>query len=168
MRYMPGKDCARLVGMIKYSGGKTLARYMGRMLAEEYSAAKQNFFEGIDVIVPMPLSTNRLRERGYNQAEEIAKGISDITGIAVDSSSTKRKRFKVSQTSLTRMEREDNVKGAFDCVLPERLNGKHVLLLDDVITTGSTVLALAGSILEKTNGVSFSVLSIGITGELKH
>lgn len=168
MRYMPGKDSARLVGKLKYSTGKKLARFMGRMVAEEYSTARQDFFGGIDVIVPMPLSASRLRERGYNQAEEMAKGISDVTGIAVDTASTRRKHFKVSQTSLTRMEREENVKGAFECVLPERLNGKHILLLDDVITTGSTVLALADSILAKAKGVSFSVLSIGITGEMRH
>lgn len=167
MRYMPKRDSIKIVKKIKYGGGGKLAIMIGRMIAEELLVANPKFFEGIDVIVPLPLTAKRMRERGYNQTEMLAKGVSGVTGIEVDCSSVKRTRFVQSQTSLTREERLENVKGAFKCVCPEQLEGKHVLLMDDVVTTGSSLLALADSIMAETNNVSFSVLALGITGEMK-
>jgi len=168
MRYLPGLNCSNIVREIKYNSGKSLALFMGKMMAEEYMSAQNNIFDGIDVIIPMPLEVKRQRHRGYNQAEEISKGISSVTGISLDCKSVVRKKFTQSQTALYGFERSENVKDAFSCMVPENLNGKHILLVDDVITTGSSILSLAGSILEATKDVRFSVMSLCIAGELKH
>lgn len=167
MRYMPGKDSTRLILAIKYKRGKSLALMLGRMMAEEFSEANSDFFEGIDVILPTPLTAKRLRDRGYNQSEMIARGIAEVTGISVDAKSVKRLRFSESQTRLSREERRENVKDAFECVMPEDLDGKHILLIDDIVTTGSTILAVANSILKTTKDVTFSVLTVGVTGEMR-
>lgn len=164
MRYMPGSYSAGVVKSIKYGGGVELARYMGGMMAEEF----QGFFAGVDLILPMPLTKGRRRRRGYNQSEEIAAGISKVTGIRVENKVVIRRSFVVSQTLLTRYERHGNVEGAFVCVRPELLSGKHVLLVDDVVTTGATVLSLARAIMSATEGCVFSVLSLAVTGEIQH
>lgn len=167
MRYMPGTDSARIVKTIKYSNGRNLAGKMGEIVAQEFLAEDKSFFEGIDVIIPTPLTIKRRRERGHNQAEEFAKGLAKETGIPMDSDSVRRVKFTVSQTALDRQERENNVKDAFRCIHPEKLKGKHILLVDDVVTTGATLLALAHSILKNTNDTTFSMLTIGIAGGLR-
>ena len=168
MRYMPNSDSANVIKAIKYHKGKGLAKMMGRMMAEEFSVAKPNFFDGVDMIIPMPLTRKRYRKRGYNQAEELCKGIAEVTNLEINTTAVKRKYFKISQTQLARYERYANVTNAFECVSPKRLNGKHILLVDDVVTTGATLLSLADSIVDQTEGVNFSVLTLGVTGELKH
>lgn len=168
MRYLPGEDSTKIVKSIKYSHAKGLAHFMGRMMAEEFSQSQPNIFTGIDLIIPMPLTKSRLRKRGYNQAEELAKGITEIVSIPIDTTSVARKKFNASQTTQTHENRTENVKDAFRCAHPDSLNGKHILLLDDVITTGATVLSLADTINAACENVTFSVLSLCITGELKH
>lgn len=153
---------------MKYSHNYGLARMMGRMMAEEFSQPNSDFFADIDVIIPAPLTKKRNTERGYNQAEELARGIVQVVDKQIDTTSVIRRIFKASQTTLSREERTKNVQDAFDCIHPEQLSGKHILLVDDVITTGATLLSLADSILEKTDNVRFSVLSLAITGDLKY
>ena len=164
MRYVPGSPNTNIVKKIKYKDGQTLAVYMGRMMAETH--APFGFFNGIDLIIPVPLTRKRRNHRGYNQTELLAKGVSEITNIPIDNVSVVRRQWKVSQTQLNVMQRSENVKDAFDCVKPENLNGKHILLIDDVVTTGSTLLSLADSIVAKTSDVKFSILTLAITAEI--
>lgn len=168
MRYLKNSDSSGLVKAIKYKKGVTLGRYMGRIVAEEFLTVSPVFFDDIDVIVPMPLTKARYRQRGYNQSELIAEGLSEVTGVPVDRDAVARLFFNVSQTQLTTHERRENVKRVFQCVHPERLGGKHVLLIDDVLTTGSTLLALAKSIDDVVENVSFSVLVLASAGETTH
>lgn len=168
MRYLPEEDSAKIVKSIKYHNAIALAHTMGRMMAEEFSQSSPNIFTGIDLIIPTPLTKSRQRKRGYNQAEELAKGITEVVDIPIDTTSVIRKRFNASQTTLSHDKRSENVRNAFHCVRPDSLNGKHLLLVDDVITTGATILALADSIAAECENVTFSVLSLCITGELKH
>lgn len=168
MRYLPELPSSGLVKKLKYRNGSSLAIFMGKLMAEEIIAASPSFFENVDVIVPIPLTRSRLRHRGYNQTAMIAKGVSSVTNIPVDETAVERVSFNVSQTQLSTSERRENVKKAFRCVRPEKLSGKHVLLIDDVITTGSTLLYLAKSIESVAEDVSFSVLTLAATGETRH
>ncbi|MCF0202214.1 MAG: ComF family protein [Bacteroidaceae bacterium] len=163
VRYIPETPGANMVKSIKYHYGRKLANYMGTLMAE-----CDGMFGDVDTIVPVPLTRSRKRQRGYNQAEEIAKGIASVTGLPIDTDSVKRTRYNGSQTMLKGAERWENVRGCFKCVHPERLRGKHILLVDDVVTTGATMLSLAQSIMEEADGVSFSVFSLCITGEMRY
>ena len=145
---------------MKYRSHPETGELMGRMAAREFAA--KGFFDGIDVIVPIPLAKNRLRERGYNQSMEIARGVSGITQIPVMADAVSRCRFNGSQTQMNRWQRNDNVADNFTLKDGGALRGKHILIVDDVVTTGATVVACANE-LKKCGDVRFSVMSLGYT-----
>jgi len=118
-----------------------------------------DFFDGIDIIMPVPLHPKRLRERGYNQSEYIAKGISEITGIPVDNTHVTRSRNTPKQALQKGDERKQNVSEAFTVNHPEQMYHKHILLVDDLITTGETAKACLHA-MKKFRGASFSVFSL--------
>jgi ComF family protein len=93
----------------------------------------------IDIIIPVPLHPKRLRQRGFNQASLLARRLGSALKISVDYGSLKRSRWTEPQTGLTRRQRAANVRGAFDLKAPEKVRGKGILRLDDVLTTGETV-----------------------------
>lgn len=107
-------------------------------------------------MVPVPLSTQRMKQRGYNQSERLAYGISLITGIPIDTTSVIRNVDNPTQTHISISERRRNVQGIFELADAEALQNKHVLIVDDVITTGSTTRACARAVLkaEGTKSVS--------------
>ena len=131
---------------------------MGRMMARELE--RGDFFDGIDGIVPVPLAKKRERQRGYNQSMEIAKGVSEITSLPIYNKVVKRNTFNGSQTSKGRWERNENVENVFELIDGDSIRGKHLLIIDDVVTTGATIIACAKEI-GKAEGVCFSVLSLG-------
>jgi len=100
-----------------------------------------------------------MRKRGFNQSESISEGIASVTGIKVDSVSLVRKSASATQTKKSRYERWTNVEGIFKLAFPENVRGKHVLLVDDVITTGSTIESCVTE-LQKAGDVSVSVLAL--------
>lgn len=142
---------------LKYYGHDKAAIFIGSMMAKEIKAS--GFFFDIDVIVPLPLAKNRLRQRGYNQSEMLARGISNETGIPIVNDAVMRAKFKQSQTKLSHFERAQNVKNQFAVVDDSKLIGKHILVIDDVITTGSTISACINP-LSCIEGVKISVLSL--------
>lgn len=154
---------SRIIYQMKYYDHPEIGELMGRMAATEFMAA--GFFEGVDVVVPVPLARKRLRERGYNQSFEIARGVNDITHLPVESKAVKRKSFKESQTKMNRWQRNDNVKDVFMLNRAEGLAGKHVLVVDDVVTTGATVISCAEELM-KCGDVKFSVMSLGFTKQI--
>lgn len=158
--YESHAETANIIYQLKYKGHAEIGPIMGRMLATEMRF--KNFFDGIDGILPVPLTKKRLRQRGYNQSEEIAKGISEITGLPVYTGIVKRKVFKGSQTHMWRWERQKNVEYAFCLVNGEPIVGKHILIVDDVVTTGATIIACAKELI-KAGDVKVSVLSLGLT-----
>ena len=133
---------------------------LGRLLAEELERC--GFFENVDVIVPLPLARVRERQRGYNQSEKIARGIRSMTRLPIERKAVRRLSFSESQTHLEFRERMENVEGAFELVDAHRLTGKHVLIVDDVVTTGATVTACARQIL-RAGDVKISVASVAFT-----
>lgn len=160
--FRPKSSVASLVYGVKYHGRANIAVELGEMLVDEM----EGFFDDIDCIVPLPISIKRRMKRGYNQGDMIARGISKATGIPVVRYAVIRKSFERSQTHLTREERRENVSGVFVLKDADALKGRHVLLVDDVITTAATTISCAEEIL-KAEGVKVSILSLGYAGKPK-
>lgn len=152
----------KLLHAIKYQDQKELAYYLGKLYAEELSSAKT--FEGIDLIIPIPLHEKKLKSRGFNQSEAFAKGLSAGLKKNIDLQSLKRVVDTKTQTKRKKYERWENVEGIFDVMEPEALYGKHVLLVDDVVTTGATIEAAWHS-LKKIDDVKVSVASIAFAAK---
>ena len=147
----------QLVHQMKYADRPDIGYRLGRLAALEFQYA--DFFNGIDVIVPMPLHPRRLRERGYNQSEYIARGISEITGIPVDTSHVLRIRNTPQQALKEGDERRENVKEAFAVSHAVEMRGKHILVVDDLITTGETMKACLKA-MHEFKGAEFSVFAL--------
>lgn len=127
-----------LVHVLKYQRVKPAASLLGRLLCRAVAAVE---LPEDTLAVPVPLWKGRRRERGFNQAEEIARALlrfRDGGGIQLNAALLVRNRETASQTGLTRHQRRANLRGAFSVVLPEKLKGRNVLLVDDVMTTGAT------------------------------
>jgi ComF family protein len=129
-----------LVQRLKYDGYRPLARPLARFLAH---AAEQLSEQSFDIVVPVPLHRKRERQRGFNQAEILAKELARLRKIPLGSRDCMRVRDTPPQTGLRAAERRKNVAGAFAVPHPERVQGKRVLLIDDVLTTGATASACA-------------------------
>ena len=110
---------------------------LGRQAATEW--LDSGFFEGIDLLVPVPIHPNRLRERGYNQSEFVCRGLAEVLHLPIDTTTILRIRDTPKQSQLTDAERITNVEHAFHIPAPIHWHNKHILLVDDVITTGATV-----------------------------
>lgn len=165
--YEPQSDVSRLIHSLKYFNHPEKGVLMGKMLAEEIMS--DNFFDSIKCIIPIPLTKKRKRSRGYNQSYEIALGISKITNIPILDKAVKRKSFKKSQTRMDRWQRMENVSNVFEIGEKSDLSGMHILIVDDVVTTGATIISCAQAIMKSLHGhgkggIKFSVLSLGYAG----
>ena len=159
--FHPGSPMSSLVYKLKYRGRADIGVLMGRHVAQVL--APRGFFDGVDMMVPVPITRRRRLQRGFNQSEMISEGISEVTGIPVDSKSLRRVRFAGSQTTLSGVERMANVDGAFILADSEPLSSRHVLIVDDIFTTGATVSACMREISSKTSGTRFTILTLGMT-----
>lgn len=122
---------------LKYRGTRRVVRALGELMAGV--ARREQVFTRADVIIPVPLSPRRLARRGFNQAELLALELGRIMDLPVDARSVVKIRETRPQTGLSRREREQNLCDAFSVLFPEKIRDKNVLLVDDVLTTGSTV-----------------------------
>lgn len=156
-RYSASK---RLFYAFKYHHQPHVARDMGAWLAQQLLSS--GFFNEMDLILPVPLTPLHRLKRGYNQSEQLARGIASVTGLPIDAKCLIRKGFSRSQTRLHRNERTTNVKGTIRCTRHNQLKNKHILLVDDVMTTGATLLA-CGEALKDIEGVRISILTLGLT-----
>jgi len=148
----------KFIHEFKYRNNPDLARYIGRLCGKEI--VDNNSFLDIDLIVPIPLHKNKLKKRGYNQSLLIAEGISEVIKKPIDSGNLIRKINNPSQAKSSRLERWENAEGIFDIINKSIFQNKHVLLIDDVITTGSTIEVCSKLILECENS-KVSVYSVG-------
>ena len=146
-----------VIHRMKYRDQPMLGFWLARQALLDWR--NETFFEDLDLIVPMPLHPKRLRERGYNQAEYIALGISELTGIPVDTTHVLRVRNTPQQARQTGDERKTNVANAFAVVRPEELKDKHILVVDDLITTGETMRACLKA-MKRIKGARFSVFAL--------
>ena len=156
--YEPHAETAQILYEMKYKNHPEIGVVMGRMMAKELM--RSGLFEGIDAIVPVPLARKRERQRGYNQSLELAKGVSEVTGLPIANKVVRRTKFVGSQTQRGRWERNENVEDVFELVDSDSISGKHLLLIDDVVTTGATIIACAQE-MRKASNVKFSVLALG-------
>lgn len=158
-RYCKDGDYRRILFRMKYEGRQDDAETMGRLMAADL--VRSGFFEGVDVLLPVPLHPDKQRLRGYNQSACIAQGVSAVTGIPVSVGNVRRLKFTETQTRKSAHQRWDNVDGVFEAVDAAAFVGQHVLLLDDVLTTGATLTACADA-LAGVEGVRFSVLALAV------
>lgn len=149
----------RVVHAFKYGGRWTLARDMGRWFGRVLADVDE--FAGVDVIVPVPLHPRKVLSRGYNQSEYIARGIGRSMSRAVETRAVVRRVNNPSQTRLSSVrDRWDNVEGIFAVRRPELLAGRHILLVDDVLTTGATVGSCAEAIARAVPDCTISIATL--------
>lgn len=157
--YRKGSDFRQILHQLKYGGQKGIGAIMGRYMAAEL--LESGFFEGVDVILPVPLHKKKQQIRGYNQSEWIARGIAAVTGISIDTESVVRRKNTETQTRKSFLERWENVEGIFELNHAESLSGKHILIVDDVLTTGATTVECA-SCLTDIEGIRISILTLAM------
>lgn len=158
------RDCRirRLIHQLKYKGVKEIGPELGRIYAS--TLISSGFLDDIDIIIPVPLHASKKRQRGFNQSDLISQGISEVSGIPVDTKLLVRKTVTKTQTRKSRFDRWTNVQDIFRVTDEKRLKDLHILLVDDVITTGSTIEACANEILKAENtkvtvvALAFSVI----------
>ncbi len=146
-----------LVHQLKYKGNTAIGIYLGELMANTLISSGR--FTHIDALVPLPLFPDKEKKRGYNQAAIICNGMSGIMKVPVFNNVLVRQRFTETQTKKHRVERWENVEGSFAVKNERFLKDKHVLLVDDVITTGATLEA-SGSKLLKIENVQLSIAAL--------
>jgi len=152
----------KLLHAIKYQQQKELGEYLGKLYARDLSAHK--CLHDVGVIVPIPLHRKKLKLRGYNQSEWFAKGLSSGLGKQLDASLLERSVETSTQTKKKKYERWENVENIFTLKNKQALANRHVLLVDDVITTGATIEA-AWQALKDVEGVQISVAGIAFAAK---
>ncbi|HAH59651.1 MAG: ComF family protein [Lentimicrobium sp.] len=146
-----------LIHHLKYKGYKEIGAYIGQLYGPELK--RSPYFKSVSAVLPVPLHPRKQAKRGYNQAEWFALGLSEGMKIELDTTTLIRSKASETQTRKSRFMRYENVKEIFTITTTESLANRHVLLVDDVITTGSTLEA-AGNALMEIPGISVSVASI--------
>lgn len=156
--YPSGHPFREAIHALKFDSQPEVGYLLGRMAAEEW--AETSFFEGIDYLVPLPLHPKRERQRGYNQAEWIARGISEQTHIPISSGNLYRITDNAHQSKRTLEERQD-LEQIFAVHDPALYRNKHLLLIDDVVTSGTT-MRRAIEVLHPIYRCHYSVFSLAI------
>lgn len=141
------KPIQKILHSLKYEKMKTIGRKLGRELGKEIQLKVKERF---DMIAPVPLHITKERERTYNQSEYICKGIGDVLKIRVENKLVRRVRYTESQARLDRDARQSNVRGAFEVnpKFKDKIMGKNIILVDDVITTGATIMECASALIK--------------------
>ena len=151
----------KLIHQLKYKGIKEIGSELGRIYGNTLKSSE--FLKEIDLIIPVPLHPSKKRQRGFNQSDLIADGLSESTGIPVDSGILVRKTVTKTQTRKSRYDRWTNVQDIFKVAGEDGLKDMHILLVDDVITTGSTIEACANELLKGDNiKVSVAALAFSV------
>ena len=149
-----------LVQCFKYSDCPDLARVLGQRMAEELRPT--GIFSGVDCIAPVAQHGRRRLKRGYNQTEYLAMGIADITDLEIIDN-LQAARHHHTQTHKTLEQRRENIKGKFRVKNPDELTGRHILLVDDICTTGSTLTAAADALYAANPDIRLTILALAAT-----
>lgn len=155
--YRRGSRIQKMIHRLKYYGVRNIGNYLGRMYGRKL--AESAFTEDVDLVIPVPLHPSKIRKRGFNQSEIIARGLAVELNLPVEPGMLKRITKSATQTRKSRVERWENVEGIFSIKKPELLEGKHILIVDDVITTGSTIESCVNS-LKNIEGVKVTVVAL--------
>lgn len=154
-----GNTVQKVIHAMKFHGNSELCILMGRQMGLDLLQSGR--FDDIDLLVPVPLHWRRRLQRGYNQSELLCRGIAEVLGRPVNSRSLRRHRYTHQQSLQSSLDREENVKDAFCIRHPEKLEGHHILLVDDVLTTGAT-LGSCGEALKSVKNLKISVATLSI------
>jgi len=155
--FIKGGKVQHLIHQLKYKGGKEAGIYTGKLLGRELLAVPG--YREITRIIPVPLHPRKMKKRGYNQSEQFALGLAEEMKIELDTTSFIRTVATDTQTKKSRFARFENVKEIFKVVHPDRLENGNILLVDDVVTTGSTLESCA-TILLQVPGTQVSIAAI--------
>ena len=158
-RFRKDNTVQHVIHAMKFHGNSELCLMMGRQMGLELVHSDR--FDDIDVLVPVPLHWWRRLMRGYNQSERLCRGIAQVLPREVNTTAVVRHRYTRKQSLQQGADRTANVEGAFSMRHPEQLEGRHVLLVDDVLTTGATLTACADALLA-VPGLSLSVATLCI------
>ncbi len=164
--YVEGSPWRKVIHNFKYSGHWRVAYDLGRWYG--VCLREGGLFSDVDVVVPVPLHWRRRLGRGYNQSEYLARAIARELGVECDVNSVLRCRYNSSQVKHSAAERWDNVENIFRVRKAKSLQGKHILLVDDVFTTGATIMSLGLEILSKVEGVKLSVAVLATSRHSLH
>lgn len=150
---------AKIIHRLKYRGKKEIGIEMGKIFGAELKESSR--FNKVDLIIPVPLHWKKKKKRGYNQSEFIASGIAESMGKPIDTNTLYRAVETETQTRKSRYERWENVENIFRLKSADKIKGKHILLVDDVITTGATLESCATTLL-KGNNTKVSVVTLAM------
>jgi ComF family protein len=156
-RFDKGGHLQHLLHQLKYKGNREVGIKMGMLLG--YDLIQHSLYQDIDTIIPVPLHPQKEKKRGYNQSTEICKGLSESMNRPLITGNLVREVHSASQTLKGRFERWENVSGIFSVKNGALLTGKHLLLVDDVVTTGATLEACCEPLL-KIPGVKVSIATL--------
>ena len=158
LHFRKGTKIRKLVHLLKYKGNTDVGYKLGLLLG---SNIKQNsHFSDVDIVVAVPLHPKKQKKRGYNQSDFIADGVAEALGATPMPNLIRRKQNNETQTRKNRVERYQNVRSIFEVPEPSLATGKHILIVDDVITTGATVESCAAELLSSTS-CKVSIASVG-------
>lgn len=157
--FLKGGSLQQIIHELKYNKNPEIGHFVGRLCGDNMKNSP--FSKAIDFIVPVPLHPKRLKERGYNQSLKICEGISAVTGIPIDSQTLIRTVNNPSQTKNSRFDRWKNVEDIFSVTQPETFSNKHILLVDDVVTTGSTIESCVKEMI-KSEECKVSIYAVGV------
>jgi ComF family protein len=155
-----GKSSQKILHALKYKSNPAVGVELGKLIGSKIKGLEQ--FEMLDTLIPVPIHPKKEFERGYNQSEQLAKGIGDLLKIEVDLHFLKKKTHTGSQTRKNRFARWDNVVNNFD-LRKRSKTYQHIAIVDDVVTTGATIEALARSIKENYPDLRISIISLAVT-----
>ena len=155
--FSKGGKVQHLVHQLKYRGKKEIGITIGKFYGAELH--KSELFSNIQAVMAVPLHAEKLKKRGFNQSEAFAQGLCASLEIKNESRNIVRIKHSETQTRRSRFERWKNVESVFSVKEKNKLEGKHILLVDDVVTTGATLEACAQALL-KIEGVSVSIATI--------
>ena len=158
--FTKGSKVQKLIHQLKYRGKKEIGISLGKHYGKELKISP--LFSPVNLVIPVPLHPKKLKKRGYNQSETFALGIAESMKTENGSDIIIRASISETQTKKSRFARWKNVEEIFRVIAPEKLQDKHILLVDDVVTTGSTLEACASKILE-VSGTKVSVATIATT-----
>lgn len=161
LHYDKESDYRKILFHLKYWGHPDVGSWIASIGARKLGEI--GFFNDIDAIVPLPLTRRKMRKRGYNQCMYIAQGIREVTGLPVIEHAVTRNADKTHQAGLGLFQRWSNAQGLFSVSDAHALQGRHILIVDDVITTGATLCSMIDTIGQSVPDIKVSVFTLAIT-----